>query len=125
MADRQMCRYAEGGPGLFAQLSGCRPGSVALRAEQSVHRWSSSPRRLEPHHLQGQAVLGDKPQPVDVQLDLSRWPQLVLKALGSEYDKEAQRVQDASAAEIKIPARDILGRERLSPEGRAALGHRG
>jgi hypothetical protein len=64
----------------------------------------------------------DEPNPVDVQLDLSRWPQLVLKALGSEHSKKVQRVQDAAAAGIKMPRRDISGLESLLAEVRTRLG---
>jgi len=64
----------------------------------------------------------DEPKPVDVELDLSRWPRLVLKALGSEYDKEVQRVQDAAAAGIEIPARDIPDLQKLLAEVRTGLG---
>lgn len=66
--------------------------------------------------------LVDEPKPVDVQLDLDRWSQLVLKALASEYGREVQRVQDAAAAGIEIPARDVLALESLLAELREKVG---
>jgi hypothetical protein len=64
----------------------------------------------------------DEPKPADVQLDLSRCPQLVLKALGSEHSKKIQRVEDAAAAGIEMPTRDISDLESLLAEVRTGLG---
>jgi hypothetical protein len=66
--------------------------------------------------------LVDEPRPVDVQLDLDRWPALVLKALASEYAREVQRVQDAAAVGIEIPAPDVPALESLLADLREKVG---
>lgn len=67
--------------------------------------------------------LVDEARQADLELDLARSPQLVLKTLASEYDKELQRIQDACACEIEIPARDLRDLERLLAEVRSNVGN--
>jgi len=51
--------------------------------------------------------VSDKPEPQDVELDLGRWPRLVLKALESQYDAELVRLEDAHAGGFDLPTRDV------------------
>lgn len=43
----------------------------------------------------------------DVELDISLWPRLILNALCSQHQKEVERLQDAAADGIELPARDV------------------
>lgn len=51
--------------------------------------------------------VSDEPEPQDVELDLGRWPQLVLKALESQHEAELTRLEDARASGVDLPTRDV------------------
>lgn len=51
--------------------------------------------------------VSDEPEPQDVELDLGRWPQLLLKALESQHETELMRLQDAHATGVDLPTRDV------------------
>jgi hypothetical protein len=51
--------------------------------------------------------LSDDAEPKDVEVDLSRWPRLVLKALESEHDAELIRLESAQASGFDLPTRDV------------------
>ncbi len=46
--------------------------------------------------------VSDEPHQRDLELDLGRWPLLLLRALESEYDVEVMRLQDHSAEGIDL-----------------------
>ncbi len=43
----------------------------------------------------------------DLVIDLTRWPSLVLRVLEAQYSIERARIDDARAAKIPIPDRDV------------------
>jgi hypothetical protein len=49
----------------------------------------------------------DERDPPDLVVDLSRWPQLVLRVLESQHDAEVRRLQDAAAGNFILPLRDV------------------
>ncbi|MGO9322740.1 MAG: hypothetical protein ACLQBY_18315 [Solirubrobacteraceae bacterium] len=51
--------------------------------------------------------VADEPEQLDVELDLARWPRLVLKALESQHDAELIRLEQGHAGEFDLPTRDI------------------
>lgn len=51
--------------------------------------------------------VSDESEPEDVELNLGRWPRLVLKALESEHDAELIRLGDADARGYDLPTRDV------------------
>jgi len=51
--------------------------------------------------------VSDEPEPQDVELDLGRWPQLVLEALRSQLEAELTRLEDARASGVDLPTRDV------------------
>jgi hypothetical protein len=51
--------------------------------------------------------VSDEREPQDIELDLERWPQLLLKALESQLDQELIRLEDAHADGIDLPPRDL------------------
>lgn len=51
--------------------------------------------------------VSDEPEPQDVELDLGRWPRLVLKALESQHDAELIRLEDAHAGGFDLPTREV------------------
>jgi hypothetical protein len=46
-------------------------------------------------------------EPQDIELDLTRWPQLLLKALESQLNQELIRLEDAHTDGIDLPPRDL------------------
>jgi hypothetical protein len=62
----------------------------------------------------------EAPEPVE--LDLGRWPRLVLRVLELEYDAEVRRLQDAAAEGFQLPAREIPALERLIVDIREKVG---
>jgi hypothetical protein len=64
----------------------------------------------------------DQDAPADVEVDLSRWPQLLLRSLEAEYEMEVTRLQDAVAHGIGLPARDLPALELLLAEIRKKTG---
>jgi hypothetical protein len=65
------------------------------------------------------------PSPADVELDLCRWPQVVLRSLETEYDREVSRLQDAAVHGIELPRSDIPALESLLAEIRKRTGGSG
>jgi hypothetical protein len=51
--------------------------------------------------------VSDEPGQQDVELDLGRWPRLVLKALESQHDAELIRLEEVPAGELDLSTRDI------------------
>jgi hypothetical protein len=51
--------------------------------------------------------VSDELEPQDVELDLPRWPRLLLKALESQLDQELIRLEGAHAEGIDLPPRDL------------------
>jgi hypothetical protein len=51
--------------------------------------------------------VSDQREPQDVELDLARWPTLLLKALESQLDQELIRLEGAHAEGIDLPPRDL------------------
>ncbi len=51
--------------------------------------------------------VSDQLEPQDVELDLARWPGLLLKALESQLDQELIRLEGAHADGIDLPPRDL------------------
>jgi hypothetical protein len=49
----------------------------------------------------------EEPEPMDLVVDLARWPQLVLRVLESQHEKEVRRLQDAAVGNFMLPLRDI------------------
>lgn len=49
----------------------------------------------------------DEPRQHDLELDLGRWPLLLLRALESEYDVEVMRLQDHSAEGLDLALREV------------------
>lgn len=66
--------------------------------------------------------LSDELQPQDVELDLERWPQLLLKALESQLDQELIRLEDAHADGIDLPPRDLQAHRCLVDDIREKTG---
>jgi hypothetical protein len=66
--------------------------------------------------------LSDQPEPPDVELDLERWPRLVLKALETELDTHLIRLEDAHNDGIDLPRRDVPDLECLVVDIRAKIG---
>jgi hypothetical protein len=64
----------------------------------------------------------DQDAPADVEIDLSHWPQLLLRSLEAEYEMEVTRLQDAVAHGIELPARDMPALELLLAEIRKKTG---
>jgi hypothetical protein len=64
----------------------------------------------------------DQDAPADIEVDLYRWPQLVLRSLETEYEGEVTRLQDAVAHGIELPARDMPALESLLAEIRKKTG---
>jgi hypothetical protein len=46
-------------------------------------------------------------EPHDIELDLTRWPQLLLKALESQLNQELIRLEDAHTDGIDLPPHDL------------------
>jgi hypothetical protein len=67
-------------------------------------------------------VASEAPEPVDLVLDLARWPRLVLRVLELEYDAEVRRLQDAAAEGFQLPAREIPALQRLVVDIREKVG---
>jgi hypothetical protein len=66
--------------------------------------------------------LTDEAEPKDLELDLARWPRLVLKTLESEYDAELMRLQDSAAEGRDLPLRDVPALGSLLAEVREKCG---
>ena len=49
----------------------------------------------------------DNARQPDVELDLDRWPRLVLKVLQHQYRAEVERMQDATSLHLNAPMREI------------------
>ncbi len=64
----------------------------------------------------------DQDAPADIELDLSRWPQLALRSLEAEHDREATRLQHAAADGVELPLRDIPALDSLLAELRKTTG---
>lgn len=62
--------------------------------------------------------VSDDPAQLDVELDLGRWPQLVLTALESQHQAELIRLEQAHADECDLPTRDVPALGRLVEEVR-------
>jgi hypothetical protein len=60
--------------------------------------------------------------PVDIEVDLSRWPRILLRSLETEYAREATRLQDAAAHEVELSVREIPALESLVTEIRKKTG---
>jgi hypothetical protein len=61
-------------------------------------------------------------KPQDVELDLARWPRLLLKALESQLDQELIRLETAHADGIDMPPRDLAALECLVADIRRKVG---
>jgi hypothetical protein len=68
--------------------------------------------------------LTDEDKPADLELDLARWPQLVLKTVESVYDAEVRRLQDAAAEDRDLPMGDVPALGNLLAEVREKSGLR-
>ena len=51
--------------------------------------------------------VSDEPHQRDLELDLGRWPLLLLRALESEYDVEVMRLQDHSAEGLDLSLGEV------------------
>lgn len=58
----------------------------------------------------------------DVVVDLERWPRLVLRVLEAQHSIERARIEDAHAARIPIPERDVPQLGELVAEIRQKTG---
>ena len=65
--------------------------------------------------------VSDDPKQPDVELDLGRWPQLVLTALESQHRDELIRLEQAAADEFDLPMRDVSALGRLVGEIRTQV----
>jgi hypothetical protein len=68
--------------------------------------------------------LTDEDEPADLELDLARWPRLVLKTVESAYYAEVRRLQDASAEDRDLPMGDVPALGNLLAEVREKSGLR-
>jgi hypothetical protein len=68
--------------------------------------------------------LTDEDEPADLELDLARWPRLVLKTVESVYDAEVRRLQDAAAEDRDLPMGDVPALGHLLAEVRERSGLR-
>jgi hypothetical protein len=66
--------------------------------------------------------LSDELEPQDVELDLARWPGLLLKALESQLDQELIRLEGAHAEGIDLPPRDLQALACLVADIRTKVG---
>jgi hypothetical protein len=66
--------------------------------------------------------LTDEDPPQDLQLDLSKSPELVLKALERQHRREVERLQDAAADGVPIPPREVPALGSLVAEVRRTIG---
>jgi hypothetical protein len=64
----------------------------------------------------------DQLDPQDVELDLARWPRLLLKALESQLAQELIRLEDAHTDGIDLPPRDLKALECLVDDIRTKAG---
>jgi hypothetical protein len=64
----------------------------------------------------------DEPEQVDLELDLSRWPRLLLRALESEYDLEVMRLQDRAAEGFDLSLRELPALGNLVADIRKKVG---
>lgn len=49
----------------------------------------------------------DEPEQADLELELCRWPRLLVRVLESQYEIETMRLQDRAAEGVALPAREI------------------
>jgi hypothetical protein len=99
--------------------------SLAVEVETNVDpkTYTDALTRFEAAQALLQAVgLTDEPHPCSVQLDLARWPRLILTALEHSYNSELSRVHGAEAAGTKMPRSDLTPLSELIAEIRI---HRG
>jgi hypothetical protein len=66
--------------------------------------------------------LTDEGKLADIELDLARWPRVLLKTLQSVYDAEVQRLQDSAAEGRELPLRDVPALGGLLAEVRKKSG---
>jgi hypothetical protein len=66
--------------------------------------------------------VSDSAQQRELELDLYRWPRLVLEALESEYNVELMRLQDRAAEGFELPSREIPALGALVAEVRKKVG---
>lgn len=66
--------------------------------------------------------VADEPKQQDVELDLGRWPRLVLKALETQHDAELIRLEEVHAGELDLSARDVPALGCLVASVRKRLG---
>jgi len=66
--------------------------------------------------------VSDQLEPRDVELDLARWPRLLLKALESQLDQELIRLESAHADGIDLPPRDLQALGCLVADVRRKVG---
>ncbi len=66
--------------------------------------------------------VSDQVEPQDVELDLARWPRLLLKALESQLDQELIRLEGAHADGIDLPPRDLRALACLVADVRRKVG---
>jgi hypothetical protein len=83
---------------------------------------SALARFLEGSSLFDAIGLTDEAEPADIELDLARWPRLVLKTLQSEYDAEVMRLQDSAAEGRDLPLGDVPALGSLLAEVREKSG---
>lgn len=68
--------------------------------------------------------LTDEDEQADLELDLARWPRLVLKTVESVYDAEIRRLQDSAAEDRDLPMGDVPALGNLLAEAREKSGLR-
>lgn len=66
--------------------------------------------------------ISDDPKQADIELDLRRWPRLLLRVLEDQHDAEVHRLQDAAAEGFKLPLRDVPALRALADEVRKRTG---
>jgi hypothetical protein len=66
--------------------------------------------------------VSDDPQQRDLELDLCRWPRLVLRVLESEYDVEVMRLQDRAAEGFELSVRELPALGSLVSDVRKKVG---
>jgi hypothetical protein len=99
--------------------------ALAIEVERNVDPKSyyDALRRFEAANSLLDAIgLSDEPHPPSVELDLGRWPRLILKALEHAHDSEMVRIHDAQAAGINVPAPDTAALSELIAEIRSKVG---
>lgn len=64
----------------------------------------------------------DDPRQEDIQLDLRRWPRLLLRVLDEQLDAEVRRLQDAAAEGFELPVREVPALRALTAEVRKRTG---